>query len=349
MPSIPRRLSLIQQTAESLRAEISLGTWRDWLPGERELTTTLVVGRNTLRAALRELAASGLIETRHGAGHRILRTTTSSAPREMPRSIGLLVPGGLHLLRPSQTLWIDQLRALLIKQGFDLQIHHQRRFPQDPLRHACWVLTLCEGELQRRFARNGIRCVIAGTTHPGVNLPFVDIDYRSLCRHAAGVLIAHGHRRIAFLTRQPRYGGDRESELGFTEGARRSSHSDVVAHIVRHQDSRAGVNHALRRILRGSHPPTALLVGDSHHYLTASSLLARLGKIVPQDLALICRDDDPFLAHLVPAPARYTASPSGFARSLLKLILRAGMSSVAPTLYQQPRLIKGETLRELVP
>ncbi|MFA6959409.1 MAG: substrate-binding domain-containing protein [Opitutaceae bacterium] len=349
MPALPQRLSLVRQTANILRAEIERGTWSRHLPGERELAATLLVGRNTLRAALRELAAAGLLESRQGVGHRILRRSAPSGTKEKPRSIGLLLPGGLQAPRASQILWIDQLRALLIKQGFDLQLHHQRRFPRDPRRHACWILLLCDGDLQRRFARNGVPCVIAGSPHPGVNLPSVDIDHRSLCRHAAGIMIARGHQNLAFLTRLPLFAGDRESELGFIEGVRLSAQPGLSSRIIHHDDSRAGVTNALQRLLRSPRPPTALLIGDSHHYLTVSSLLARAGKNIPRDITLLCRDDDSFLSHLVPEPARYSSSPAAFARNVLTLILRDRRSPVPPAIRLQPRLVKGGTLARLVP
>lgn len=343
---IPPRRSLVHHTAAVLREGIAAGRWRDWLPGERDLAADLLVGRNTLRAALRELTSDGLLETVPGSGHRILRATAPAAHRPPPRSIGLLVPDGLHALRLGQALWIDQLRALLIKQGFELQFHHPRRFPRDPHRHTCWVLVLCAATLQRRFAREAIPCVIAGSAHAGVSLPSVDHDHRAVCRHAAGLLIARGHRRLVFLTRPPVFAGDRESELGFIEGARLSRRPGVSAEVVRHDDTRDGVTRVLRRLLRSSHPPDALLVGDPRHCLTVSSLLASASR---SGIALVCRDDDPALAHLVPAPARYTVPPASIARHLLKLILRAPAASEPAAIRLQPRLIPGETLRTPVP
>lgn len=343
MPSPLQRPSLVRQTACSLRAEIVRGAWSDWLPSERELAASLLIGRNTLRAALRELAAEGMIEPRHGAGHRILRSACPVSGT--PRSVGLLIPEGLHSLRPNQTLWIDHLRALLMRQGFELQFHHLRRFPRDPQRHACWVLVRCPAPLQRRFARSGIACVIAGTAHPGVHLPCVDLDHRATCRHAAGILIARGHRRLAFLTRAPRYAGDLASELGFADGARTSAHPDVVARIVRHDDTRDGLHRALRRLLRSPQPPSALLIADPHHCLTVGALLASSGQT--RKIALLCRDDAPFLAHLVPEPARYASAPVIFARQVFRLILKNG-SSPAPVLLA-PRLIAAETLHKVVP
>ena len=217
MPDIPQRLSLVRQTADILRAEIHKGTWKEWLPGERELTSSLQVSRNTVRAALKELAAVDLIEACHGAGYRIL-----SSPHPRPRtshSVGLLAPASLQTLRPHQAVWIDHLRAALIEKGLHLHLHQsgETSRAQSPSTlqkligqraYACWVLALCPKRIQRWFAQNNVPAVVAGSTLSEIDLPFVDLDHRSLCRHAAGLLLSFGHRRIAFLTRAPLYAGD---------------------------------------------------------------------------------------------------------------------------------------------
>lgn len=338
---------MVDQTIDLLRAEIVRGAWIDTLPGERVLAAGLLVGRNTLRAALRDLVAEGVVKPRRGVGYRILRVPRAVVIDEKKRGVGLLIPGGLRSLRASQILWIDQLRALLAGHEQELCVHH--RFPRDPGRYSCWVLMLCDGALQRRCARAGVPCVIAGSPHAGVDLPSVDIDHRAVCRHAVGAMLGRGHRDVAFVTRRPFYAGDHESEIGFFEGVRLSGREEVSARVVRHDDTRAGVIRVLRRLLRQPTPPTALLVGDSHHYATVFSWLASAGAHATASVSLVCRDDDPLLAHLVPEPARYAFSTDRYAREVLKLVREGGRVARSRTIRLLPRLIPGETLAKLVP
>jgi len=56
-------------------------------------------------------------------------------------------------------------------------------------------------------------------------------------------------------------------------------------------------------------------------YLTAVTLLAERGLRVGEDVSLVSRDHDSFLAYLRPAPAGYVFSPRVFAKRLYPLVL----------------------------
>ena len=66
----PPRTPLWQSIAETLRAEIARGNYRqgDRLPTEAELAARFAVNRHTVRRALADLAAAGLVHARRGAG-----------------------------------------------------------------------------------------------------------------------------------------------------------------------------------------------------------------------------------------------------------------------------------------
>lgn len=332
MTLIPHR-TVASQIAAQLRAELGKGTWRGWLPSERVLSRTVQASRNTVRAALEQLKADGLIVPARGLGNRIVGTVKTSASQSHPKTVGVLIPEPVGRLRPLIALWIDELKDLLIEEGYRLRIHEGRQYYQtNPARslerltgqntHGAWVLTLSSEAMQRWFARRKIPCLIAGSTYPEVTLPHYDLDYRAICRHAAGVLLRLGHRRLALLNRESRRAGDVDSELGFLEGVRASSHADVTADIAYHSDDVDSVAHALKRLLDKKTPPTAIVVSNSYAYLSTTSLLAQRGLRVPQEISLISRDDDPFLGSLAPAPARYPVDPHTFAKKMLGSLLQ---------------------------
>lgn len=351
-----QRLSLIDQLCAALRDGLARGEWPDWLPSERRLGADLRVGRNSLRAALRRLAEEGVIEIVPGQGTRNsggLRT-----PSDPDRTaVGLLAPIPLEQLRPRQALWIDELRGILAENGSILRYVHgpqyarknpapalQRMVAQERCR--CWILVRSTEACQAWFARRAVPCVIAGSCHPGVSLPSVDLDYRAMCRHAATTLLQLGHRRIAYLTPVSAAAGDLRSEEGFLEGARAFPRKDIQGSVVRHGADKADVALGVRRLLQSERPPTALLINNSYHYLTAFSVLVEMGRRIPQDVSLVCRDEDRFLSFLEPEPARYVEDPRQFARTLARLttIPRRERSAPVPQTLLLPQLRRGASI-----
>lgn len=358
MLGLPQRQSLERQTAALLREQIAGGTWRTWLPGERALGEMLQVSRYTLRAALRSLHGEGLIRPEHGAGNRILQPASRSSLRPLAsHEVGLLVSGPLDQLSLTHILWIDQLRALLGERGCRLHLFHGRQYAhRSPGRtlqrlttqhpHGCWILLLSSASVQRWFQQHAIPCLVAGSVHDGVALPYRDIDHRAICRHAAGFMLGRGHRKIALLVHKSRYAGDLESELGFSEGVQQSPHSDASFIIGHHESTAQNIAHAVRRLMDVKSPPTALLVMNPFHYLTVTSCLARLGLRVPEDVSLMARDGEPYFSFLLPAPAHYAANPRAFAKTLLAPVLQilAGDSVAQRAVNLMPAFVSGSSI-----
>lgn len=359
MQAIPQRLSLVGQTVAYLNTQIAAGEWPDWLPPERSLCETLQISRSTLRRALAQLERAGTIRAEHGSGNRVLPRTRRRGGRLQSRDVGLLSPEPLERLRPTQTLWIDELRAKLSERGCRLHALHgaqyfranpdaalQKLVRQHP--HGCWILTLSSQSCQEWFARRGLPCLIAGSCHAGVDLPFRDLDHRAICRHAAGVLLALGHRHLAFVTPKTRLAGDIESEAGFLEGVRHSRHADATATVCHHDATMPGIAQLLRRVVGQRPAPTALLVANAYHCLAVVSGLAAHGRRVPADVAVISRDEDPFLTFLHPEPARYVVNPQVFARALLQPVLELLEGGVVNQRAGRlmPRFVRGASLAE---
>jgi DNA-binding LacI/PurR family transcriptional regulator len=354
---LPQRQSLVAQSAAFLNRQIEQGVWGEWLPSERSLCDLLQVSRNTLRAALVQLKQEGRIASVHGAGNRILATRGRRPSRLKSHDVALLAPLPLQQLRPTVTLWIDALRSMLGERGCRLHFFQGQQYyrsnPGPALqklisqhRHACWILTLTNEAIQRWFEGSGAPCIVAGSVYPGINLPFRDLDHRATCRHAAGVMLGLGHRRIALVLPTQRRAGDIESEAGFLEAVRQSPQAGAEAVIATHDASVPGIVQALRRVLEQQPRPTALLVANAYHYVTVATRLQQTGCRVPQDVSVVSRDEDPFLSFMLPTPARYETSPQSFAKALLRPVLELlqGSGVTQPTLRLMPDFVRGESL-----
>lgn len=355
--ALPQRNSLVAQTVAFLRAQIESGEWSEWLPNERMLSQHLQVSRNTLRSALVQLRGEEVIRSVHGSGNMILGQPRRGVAPVPSRDVALLTPNPVERLLPIQTLWIDEMRALLTERGIRLHVFHGHQYftanPGSALKrlvnryvHGCWILMLAGESVQRWFSQNRIPCVVAGSTYPELALPFSDRDHRAMCRHAVGILRGLGHQRIAMLAPQPSLAGDLESEAGFIEGAKSSPHHPVDAIVVRHEANVAGVSQALKRLLERKPGPTALLIINSYAYLTVAGRLAQFGVRIPQDISLIARDADPFLSFVVPEPAHYVVHPHLMAKKLLRpaLELLNGVSVTRRSFQIIPRFVRGESV-----
>lgn len=358
MHGIPQRLSLAWQVVAYLRQALAAGRWTEWLPPERALAESLQVSRPTLRRALVELQREGIIRTAQGSGNRILPRDLQPRDQLRSRDVGILAPVPLGRLRPNQALWIDELRAMLGERGCHLHFIEgpqcnrshpgpalDRLLRQHPF--SCWVLLLAGVAWQRWFAQHEIPCVVAGYCHAGIDLPSCDLDHRATCRHAVGTLLAAGHRRLALITHRHPLAGGIESEAGFLEGIRLSRHTDTTATLCRHTGTAASITRAMARLMTPAARPTALVVPNSHCCLTVVSRLARLGWRVPEQVSVISRDDDPFLAFFVPEMARYVMSPRTFARSLLLQVLgqrQNGSGSSRRVVRLMPQFVRGASI-----
>lgn len=130
--ALPPRESAVAACARSLRESIVRGDLPagSSLPPERELAATFGVNRLTLRAALGQLGAAGLIAIRHGSGNVVRDFVQDGGPDLLPTLVSLARDGrqwrevirdmlavrralaGAALERLSQTLDARKLRQL---------------------------------------------------------------------------------------------------------------------------------------------------------------------------------------------------------------------------------------------
>ncbi|WP_395738843.1 substrate-binding domain-containing protein [Prosthecobacter sp.] len=353
MHAVPPRPSLITHSADFLREALRSGEWEGVLPSERTLCTRMRISRPTLRAVLGQLEREGVIGAVVNKRRQILAAPASVGRAAVSRMIALLTPVPQQAMPPFVLFWVDALRELLAEAGYQMEVHVSPHCftgkPAGGLKKltqrvpaAAWVLFRSTPVMQRWFIEQKVPAIIAGSCADGVEIPSVDLDYRATCRHAATMLMQKGHRRIALLLPDSAHGGDAVSAQGFREAF---ATSDAQACVLPHHETAEQVIESLNGALKRKPAPTAFLVARSIHTLTVVTHLLRLGYKLPGDFAIVSRDDDAFLDHVVPKVTRYSADAAKFAKRLARLVLelaQTGHTSTKPVRLM-PDLRRGET------
>ncbi len=352
---------MISQSAEALRQGIREGVWADFLPGERALCDHLQVSRPTLRFALEILQREGVIAVSHGRRRRILEGP--AVHRSETNRVCVLSEIPLHRMPPVSLFYLNELRRHLQDTHLELDILSppgldRRRDPGRLLDElvrthpgACWLLTVTNREVQEWFQRHGPPALVAGTCYEGIRLPAFDIDYRAVCRHAAGAFLRRGHRRVLMVVPDRTTPAGQASEAGFEEGMRASRESGVLGPVLRHDGTPEDICRKFGALLERPGAPTGILVSKPLNVLTVFTLLLRSGYRMPGDVSLVSRDSDTFLDHLTPRLARYSFRRRNFGSRLSRLVLQLAKNGTLP--YRSYRFIpgleEGETLGEAKP
>jgi DNA-binding LacI/PurR family transcriptional regulator len=348
----PQRPSLPRQVAEHLRQKISDGLWHDALPSEMTLCRELQVSRVTLRAALAMLADEGLVSVSQGSRRRILQ----SGPKRNQKLRRVMWLSRVPVEKLSHWLVqvLAELRERLRPRGIVVDVVVSLRVfsvrPEKALRsllaehpHAVWVLPSVPLPAQRWFAQQaGVKAVLAGSRHDSLDMPpCVEEDFAAVGRHAAGLLMARGHRRLALLMPPGGSAGDAQTIAGFREAA---AGAEVL--VCEHDGSKTGLIRRLDALLKGQRP-SALFVAGAGHTLTVLTHLLSRGLRIPQDLSLLSRDHDVMLDHTTPALTCYQPQAEAFGRALAKSVTSQIDGRRPPDARLFPDAIRGETLRRV--
>jgi GntR family transcriptional repressor for pyruvate dehydrogenase complex len=107
------RHKLAETVAQQLLAQVRSGAYAPGtrMPSERELMSSLGVGRSTIREALNGLAVLGVIEIRHGQGAFVLQSNPATPPGALTGSLAKGVTRDLLEARVVVEVTIAELAA----------------------------------------------------------------------------------------------------------------------------------------------------------------------------------------------------------------------------------------------
>ncbi len=334
MRSAQRQL-LQLQVVEILRKELEDGTWADFLPGERELSSKLHVSRPTLRAALEILRREKLISSSPGKPRQILVARKSRKPSMARRkkTVTLVSKLPLHAMSRSRLYLLNALNRTLQENGIQLKVLNHERFYENnssallkPLEKNLdsgpYVLALTSLRIQEWFASHGIPSLILGSAFPGIQIPSIECDYPALGRHAAGALLGRGHRNIVMILPEEPLAGDLETELAFRSEVELKNSGNRQCHLIRYSAEPGDLLLKWNRLRKKELFMTAAFSLYPDAALAILTQLLWEKTAVPENISMLCRDGDPLCNWVQPKLAHYQLPLKQFASRLSALVLQ---------------------------
>lgn len=353
----PIRRSLSEQIAADLRRRLEHREWALALPGERALSKQLAVSRSTLRAALRMIEREGWIRTDTKRARRILR----HGPRKHTKPLRVVFlkagtqwgDGGWPAGPPP----LNEAASILADRGLECTFVHQVALDGDDpgtmldalarrYNARCWILCSIPGPAQRWFAERGLPAIVYGSLFGALSMPHLDLDHRAVCRHAVGMLMRRGHRRIGFLTCRTLRAGDVAAEEGYREALTLADHPALEPMVIRTSLDPLALCKALDEAFASNAPPTALLTSAGHLTLTAVTHCLHRGKRIPADLSIVARDAFDALGYVQPSITRYEFNKHAYALKLCRMVQRLVRTGHVPTRGHLvvPTLLNGDSV-----
>jgi len=277
------------------------------LPTERELSTEFGVSRALVRAAIKDLAAKGIIEVKPRCRPVV---TGGSVPKPQAktgkRHIGIwLWPNtgdyaAASMLKGIQRADIGSDVRLVVANAvggdwesiFDSEANFLKSMAEDP--EDAGVIIWYLGGQRNLPALWALRDAGVATVFvdrlPPEEFPtdFVGTDNELVARHAVQFLIEHGHRNIAFLSNIEPVSSVEEREDGYRRALKEAGiplREDYIMHDL--VDVREGVESALEACLELEDRPTAIFAVNDHIALQVCEVLHDRKIKVPQQMSVI--------------------------------------------------------------
>lgn len=332
MEHLPKRISLVTETAASLKEWIATGVLRDVLPGELQLKKRLGIGRDTLRLALKALAQEGWVTPAFKGRQRRVQALHLPPAEDVKAAklpVTFLSPNPVE--SRATLLEMEDTQMRLAQQGHNLRYlapavfhlkHPAHRLKQLVLANpsVAWILYLATEPMQRWFEAQGLPTFIYGSPFPEVTLPYVVSHWEAAAFHAGIQLVRRGHRIIGILEYHTRFPGVLREEQGL-ERALATVGSE--GRLVRFKDDRtpASIARSLELAFGLRERPTALVLTYTSQLLTCYSWLVSQGIRVPLDVSLVSLTNDSWFADLYPPVCYYRPDTKLMSRTIADRVL----------------------------
>lgn len=309
------RQSLVQATAEHLRAGFRSGRWRGHLPGVGRLSDELDVSKDTVRAALLLLETSrNLVAQGPGKRRKILTDRVKPKPRTRQR-IGILLPVPLHEDNTHSHRLILGLRNSIEAGGDTCVMVTQSGSPLNggsflkqtarivlETEADAWIIYSNTHEVLKWFSEKlgSVPALALGGNLLDIPMASSRTMLVRAMEQCVDELVHLGHRRIILIApaswRLPQPNSASKALL-----ERLSSHRITSSeyNLPAWDETAAGLESLLKALFHTT-PPTALLFGEPMYCCAARSWLGEHRLRVPADVSLVTILSDPIFQLQLP-------------------------------------------------
>jgi len=318
---VPKRISLLAQTVNSIRNHIYDGAWGQLLPPERSLCDRLQISRSTLRRALEKVTTEGLIDAGGSGKRRQILVAPEPGRARMPEEysttthrIVWLSQSPLAEMSSINIRLIASLQARLSQRNCTLSIIQlPERVREKPERHMqrwihdieadAWILHWMPAHVQRWFHHHQRNACIFGTPAENVDLASIEFDTSAAMHHATTQLQHSGHTHIALLRPDNQLVGDLRMEQRFLQLASQNTLHSVI----RISDNPDQIGKELVHTFTpgNQHPPSALICTDVHSALYATTWLQHHRIKIPDQVSIVLLRSQPLMRYVYPSLSHY--------------------------------------------
>jgi DNA-binding LacI/PurR family transcriptional regulator len=205
----------------------------DRFPSDQELAKLFGVNHITVRTALRQFVAAGLLERRVGTG-TVVRdpaaapAASKAAARATNPSVALALPDATHsffseMLHAVEAALLGGAHPLLFGHTWELHPREAKvvgTWIEQGVRRMILTPTAQDAGFYRQLLEKGVRLVFVDRKVPGVDVPSIvsrdELGMSQLVAH----LVAAGHRRLVHLAGPGGIWTAQQRQVGFERAAR---------------------------------------------------------------------------------------------------------------------------------
>lgn len=316
-------LTVPQQVAQHLKSQIALGLWNGTMPGKHHLAAEYGISHHHVEAALQQLELEDVLESQGVSRPRRIASAAEGLAVPQLRVGILLWDAGdrkistmvdiFHRLTEAGHSVIDPRKTLMdLKMDVKRVASLVKQTPAD-----AWVVSAGSHEVLEWFLQQKLPVFAVSGGCRSLPIAASGAALDAALVKATRSLIELGHSRIVLLVRRqhrlPKPGISVAAFLATLKayGIRTSSFN-----LPDWEETVEGFQECLNSLFKVS-APTAIFIDESQQFIAVRHFLATRGLRVPQDVSLICMDNDPVINWCVPTIANIRLESKNVVRHLM--------------------------------